>query len=419
MQSSWEDQPEHKPDVSHLSRLWRFVHPYRWSFALTFAILTVSFGVEVLRPFLVRLAIDGPVKDAVGGGAPETSQIRWLGLAYLALTAVVVALNYAYRMASALNGQRVIRDLRQSLFEHILRLPPRFFERNPSGKLTTHVVWDVENLNQLIATGVLQTLFDLFKVVGILALLFFVDVDVDLALLTLLTTPVILVTGVVFRSFARRSYRKVRLRLAQQNAFTSEVVGGVRITKAFGREAEVEGHYSSLAGRTAGAWSQNILHFTLFFTVVDLSLRVTQVGILYIGGMGIIEGTLSAGALVQVWLLFAMLTEPVRELGNKYNLLQNAPVEHRAHRSDLRRTRRPARTRASRAEPARPRPRSLRGRLLRLQARLRGPVRLGLRGVARSDGGRRRAHRGGEIDVARTRVAALRPERGAGAVGRH
>ena len=73
LQSSWEDQPERKPDVSHLSRLWRFVYPYRWGFALTFAILTVSFGLEVLRPLLVRLAINGPVTDAVGGGAPETS----------------------------------------------------------------------------------------------------------------------------------------------------------------------------------------------------------------------------------------------------------------------------------------------------------------------------------------------------------
>jgi ATP-binding cassette subfamily B protein len=184
------------------------------------------------------------------------------------------------------------------------------------------VVWDVENLNQLIATGVLQTLFDLLKVVGIVGILFFVDVE--LALLTLFTTPVILVTGIAFRSFARRSYRMVRLRLARQNAFTSEIVGGVRITKAFGREAEVESHYKKLVRRTADAWAQNILHFSMFFSVVDLSLRVTQVGILYIGGMGIIEGTLSPGALIQVWLLFAMLTEPVRELGNKYNLLQNA-----------------------------------------------------------------------------------------------
>ena len=180
----------------------------------------------------------------------------------------------------------------------------------------------VDNLNQLISTGVLQTLFDLLKVGGILAVLFLVDLQ--LALLAALTTPVILGTGMLFRSFARRSFRHVRRSFARLNSFTGEIVGGIRVIKAFGREAEVEDHYRDLTRATTRAWDRNILHFTLFFTVVDLSLRVTQVAILYVGGTGIISQTLAPEDLVWFWLLFAKLVEPIRELGSRYNLLQNA-----------------------------------------------------------------------------------------------
>ena len=148
-----------------------------------------------------------------------------------------VALGYAFAMLTTRNGQRVVRDVRVQLFAHILRLGPRFFERNPAGKLVTRVTSDIENLNELIATGVLQGLFDLLKIAGILVVLFWIDVR--LALVTLLATPAVIAISLAFRKYVRESYRRVRGALARQNAYTAEMIGGMRVTRLFGREVAV------------------------------------------------------------------------------------------------------------------------------------------------------------------------------------
>jgi ATP-binding cassette subfamily B protein len=309
-------------DLSYLRRLWPFVRPYRGAFALCLAILIVSFGLEVLGPFLIRWAIDGPIADAVAG-RPVASGAAWVfGAAYLGMTLAAVSLGYVYGMVTALNGQRVVRDVRMRLFAHLLEVSPRFYDRNPAGKLVTRVTSDVENLNELIATGLLQTLFDLLKIVGILAVVF--AIAPGLALYLLVATPVVIVVSLVFRRYVRASYRAVRGRLARQNAFLAEAVAGVRTTRAFNQENAVLAHFRELNGDTRSAWLQTIFHFALFFSIVDLSIRLTQVGILWVGGNGIVQGTLTAGTFVQFWLYFNKLTDPIRELGEKYNVLQSA-----------------------------------------------------------------------------------------------
>jgi ABC-type multidrug transport system fused ATPase/permease subunit len=232
------------------------------------------------------------------------------------------ALGYAYAMLTTRTGQAVIRDVRAALFAHLLVLDPGFFERNPAGKLVTRVTSDVENLNELIATGVLQSLFDLLKIGGVLAVLFLVDPG--LAWFTVLSTPFVIVISLVFRKYARDAYRSVRARLAKQNAFTAEAIGGVRTTRLFEREPWVDQTYAELNESTRQAWGRTVLQFALFFSLVDLAIHCTQVGLVWIGGTRILAGVLSVGVFVQFWLYFGKISEPIRELGEKYNVLQSA-----------------------------------------------------------------------------------------------
>ena len=317
-----EDPENPSVDLSYLKRLWPFVRPYRRAFGGCLLMLLASFGLELLGPFLVRWAVDGPVRDAVDGRAVDVQSLWLLGGGYLAMTVGAISLGYAYGMLTALNGQRVVRDVRMRLFSHLLYVSPRFYDRNPAGKLVTRVTSDVENLNELISTGVLQTLFDLLKIVGILAVLFFIAPK--LALFLLLATPVVIAASLVFRRFIRASYRAVRGRLAHQNAFLAESVAGVRTTRVFGQERAVLDHFRELNGRTRGAWLRTVFHFSLFFSGVDLAIRLTQIGILWVGGNGILDGALTAGVFMQFWLYFQKLTDPIRELGEKYNVLQSA-----------------------------------------------------------------------------------------------
>ncbi|MHC5066750.1 MAG: ABC transporter ATP-binding protein, partial [Planctomycetota bacterium] len=117
---------------------------------------------------------------------------------------------------------------------------------------------------------------------------------------------------------------KVRGCLGRLNAFISEMIGGMRTVRAFGQEEPVFGHFSKLNTETQGAWRQTVLFFALFFAIVDLVLRWSNAGLLLVGGSGILSGTVTIGIFVQFFLYFGKLTEPIKALGEKYNVLQSA-----------------------------------------------------------------------------------------------
>lgn len=317
-----DDAPAGRFQLGFLARLWPFARPYRRGFAACLGILAISFVLELLGPWLLRHAIDGPMRATGQPRGERLAELAWYGAAFLGTTLAGAVLGYVYGLLTAWNGQRVIRDVRRRLFDHLLGASLQFHERNPAGKLTTRVTSDVENLNELIATGVLQSVFDLLKIAGVLVVLFFLDFE--LALFTVATTPIVVLISVLFRHNAQRAYRAVRGRLALQNAYTAELIGGVRTTRAYAREAAVAARYAARNHDTALAWRDTVLHFSLFFALVDLALRATTVGLLWFGGSAVLDGTLQPGQFVQFWLYYGLLSAPVKELGEKYNVLQAA-----------------------------------------------------------------------------------------------
>ena len=309
-------------DLAHLRRLWVFVRPYRRGFALALLILLVSFVIELAGPWILRRAIDGPLAQALAGDAMAHGPLLWLGAAYLLSTLCGAGLGYGYALLTTYNGQAVVRDVRARLFGHLLGLDAAFFERNAAGRLVTRVTSDVENLNELIATGVLQSLFDVLKIVGIVIVLFVVDAR--LALFTVVSVPVVLVLSVLFRRRARDAYRAVRGHLARQNGFTAELIGGVRTTRLYERESWIDARYGDLNRDTRQAWGRTVLQFSVFFALIDMVVHFTQTGLLWIGSNGILGGGMTIGLFVQFWLYFGKITEPIKELGEKYNVLQSA-----------------------------------------------------------------------------------------------
>lgn len=323
MSAPYEDElPEARFQLSFLRDLWPFVRPYRRAFAGCLLLLFTSMVLELLGPWLIRLAIDGPMRDSEAGEAARLSSLWWYGAGFLGVVAAGALLGYIYGLFTAWNGQRVIRDVRRQVFEHVLSTDLAFHEANPAGKLTTRVTSDVENLNELISTGVMQTFFDLLKIVGIVAVLFFIDLE--LALFTVATTPVVIILSALFRKRAQTAYRAVRSRLALQNAFATELIGGVRTTRAYGREEAVCSRYHERNAATTESWRDTVLHFSTFFSLIDFALRATACGLLWIGGSAVLDGELQPGQFIQFWLYFSMLTGPIRALGEVYNVLQAA-----------------------------------------------------------------------------------------------
>jgi ATP-binding cassette, subfamily B, multidrug efflux pump len=317
-------------DSSILRRLATYARPHRRLFAWSFVVLAALFALDLLGPWVWRHALDGPVLEAervraADPGAPVSAQIaefwRWVAL-YLGLVAASVALRYLEVAQLNRTGQVVIADLRARLFAHMQRLDLSFFDRRPTGALVTRVSSDVENLSEMFTSGLIVLLFDFVKVAALLGFLFWLDWR--LALVVLAGTPFLVGVSLVFRGGARRAHRAVRARLSRMNGYLQEVLQGMRVVQMFRREERVSQRFGEHLASYLRANLRTIFLFALFFPVIDFFVNAIQGSTLWSGGLRISGGGLTYGEFVQFWFYVALLVAPIRELGERYNILQSA-----------------------------------------------------------------------------------------------
>jgi len=317
-------------DSSILRRLAHYARPHWKHFLASFAVLAALFALDLLGPWIWRHALDGPVAaalqarelDPAADVAPHVGTMRNWVLFYLGV--VVLAIFLRYLEVSQLNrtGQLVIADLRARLFAHVQRLDLSFFDKRPTGSLVTRVSSDVENLNEMFTSGLIVLLFDFVKVAGVLVFLLWLDWR--LALVVVAGTPFLIGVSLVFRGGARRAHRQVRARLSRMNGYLQEVLQGMRVVQMFRRERAVARRFDEhLAGYLA-ANLRTIFLFALFFPVIDFVVSAIQGTTLWSGGIWISRGELTYGEFVQFWFYVALLVAPIRELGERYNVLQSA-----------------------------------------------------------------------------------------------
>jgi ATP-binding cassette subfamily B protein len=307
---------------AQLLRLWPFVRPHRLRVGLAFTLLLASFAIELVGPFLIRSAIDGPLSATDEPMPQRRDRLLWIAFGYLGIVVAGTAFSLTFALITARIGRSVVRDLRVALWSKLVRVDVRWHDQNPSGRVVTRVTTDLENLDELVSSGGLLAVFDLLKLLGILTA--FALVAPRIFLLVLLAIPIAIALSVVFRRRARAAYAAVRTALADQNAFTAEVLGGIRTVRAYGREDFVEARYGERNAATRSAWDRTVAAFAAFFAIVDGVLRLAQAAILLLGGHAVAGGSLSAGSLVQIWLYFGKLQEPIRQLGERYHVILSA-----------------------------------------------------------------------------------------------
>ena len=311
-------------DTSLFRRLLEFIRPHRRLFVASFAVLLGLFAGELFGTWIWRNAIDGPVAGAAGAEdrAPFVRELLgWVGL-YLGLVVVMTALRYLETSVLTRTGQAVVHDLRARVFRHLQHLDLGFFDRRPTGALVTRVTTDIENLSEMFTSGVVVLFFDALKVLVVLAILF--SINAQLALITLATTPLLIGVSLGFRGGARRAHREVRARLARLNGYLQEVLNGIRVVQVFRREERVAGRFNEALDRYFEANRRTIFLFALFYPAMSLAVYVIQGAALWAGVVAITGEALSYGAFIQFWLLLNMLVRPIRELGERYNVLQSA-----------------------------------------------------------------------------------------------
>lgn len=333
-------------------RLLHYLKPYRLLVASSIFLILVNTGLSLIGPLLIKEAVDGPLAlpaqgieereltglgqsmadigawmglDPITVGATAADRAQWLWLLvgiYASTLLVQILMRYGETMVLNLTGQNVMRDLRLQVFAHLQKQSASFYHTNPVGRLVTRVTSDVESLNELFTSGFVTLVGDILAITGIVIMLFWTNSD--LALMVLSTAPVLLISTTIFRKFARKHYREVRRRLAHINAFTQESISGMEVIQVCRREKEQATRYSEINGKLRDAHLKSIFWYALFFPTVEL-LSVVALGIIVVqGGQRIEAGTATFGEFFLFWTYLTRLFTPVRDLAEKYNLLQSA-----------------------------------------------------------------------------------------------
>jgi ATP-binding cassette subfamily B protein len=312
-------------------RLLRYLKPYV-RLLIPALILTLLLNLlGVLQPKFTQYAIDWYI-------LPRTTDGLTL-LVVLFLGVQLVRFLFAYLQTILLNtvGQYVMFDIRRELYDKLQHQEVAYYDRNPVGRIMTRLTNDVDALNELFTQGVTDVLGDLVMILAIIAVMLWMDVR--LTLVTLLTVPMLVAATTWFRKGARRGYDMVRTRLARINAFLQEHIAGAQTVQIFNAEAKSLRKFDLINADYRKANIDTIFFYAVFFPLVDFIGAVGIALVIWYGGYRVMQNTpqqtvLTLGALVAFIQYSGFLFQPIRDISDKYNVLQAAVVaSHRIFRA--------------------------------------------------------------------------------------
>ena len=297
-------------------RLAAYVRPYWPLVAVAIGCLFAEGALQLVGPVLTERVID------VGVPYHDTTLIRNAVLLFVLTLVVQFACAYGETILTSLLGQRVMRDLRLQMFAHLERLPIAFFDRNPVGRLVTRVTADIEALNELFTAGVVSGLGDLFTLLAIAV--YMLAVDWRLAVASFGVIPFVYLTSHVFRVKVRQAYRDIRIRLARINAFLQERLTGMRIVQLFGREHSEAVRFDGYNRAHLDAHLRSITVYALYFPAIEILTSVAMASLI-VGAAGRVHAaTLKIGVVAAFFQLVRRFFQPLQDLSDKYNTLQQA-----------------------------------------------------------------------------------------------
>jgi ATP-binding cassette subfamily B protein len=319
-------------------RLLGYLRPYLRLLAPALALTLTLNGLNVLYPKFTQWAIDWHIVPAREGRAPFDLAFRgllWLAAAALGVRLLVFLFGYVQSVLLNTVGQHVMYDLRSELYQKLQRQEVAYFDRNPVGRVMTRLTSDVDALNELFTAGVTEVLGDLVVIGAIVGIMLWMDWRLTLA--TLVTVPLLLAATTWFRKHARRGYDLVRTRLARINSFLQEHLSGAQTVQIFNRERKSREQFHDLNDEYRRANVETIFYYAVFFPLVELIGSVGIALVIWYGGYRVLStggAGLTLGALVAFIQYSQALFQPIRDLSDKYNVLQAAMVaSHRIFRT--------------------------------------------------------------------------------------
>jgi ATP-binding cassette, subfamily B, multidrug efflux pump len=314
-------------DAGAARRLIRYLGPYKRMVGVA---LVLTVGLNLTRqvgPLLTKWAIDdyvNPASEAAMGLDQAFRGIMILSLVYILSLAVTLGVGYFQDVLLNTIGQRVMYDLREQIFGKLQTVEVAFYDTNPVGRLITRLTTDVDALNELFTSGLVEVLGDVVLIAGALGMMFYFNWR--LALVSLTVVPLLVAATAWFRRGAREGFRRVRTKIARLNAFTQEHISGAQTVQLFNREEKALGQFSDINAAHLKAHIDTIFYYAVFYPLVNLISAIGIAAIVWYGGGKVIQNAITIGTLVAFLQYTQRLWQPIQDISDKYNVFQAAVV---------------------------------------------------------------------------------------------
>jgi len=303
-------------DARLMKRLLRYVIPYWKWMVLAVMLMLANSLFQISLAFLTQIAIDDYIAIS------DTSGLFEIALIFMGAILLGFGTTWAQLYITQWLGQKVQHDIRMQVFQHIQKMDLKYFDNNPVGRLVTRVTSDVNVLNEMFSSGLVTVIGDIFMLVLIVgALLYY---NWQLALITFVVLPLLVVATFIFRAKARDVYRRVRLKVARLNAFVQEHITGMKIVQLFVQEKRTFTNFDEINRDLLHTHLKGIYYYAIFFPTAEIIGVISLALLLYYGGLRVEESILTFGELVAFIHLVERFYRPVRDLAEKYNILQSS-----------------------------------------------------------------------------------------------
>lgn len=302
-------------DERMLRLLWLYARPFKGLFAAALLVMLLGTAADLVRPYLLKIAIDEQVavKDAAG-------LMRTAGI-YLATIIAGALLAYGQAYLLQYIGQQIIFDIRQKVFRRLIDQPYQEAAEQPVGRMVTRVTNDIEALRDLYTDVLVAFASDSIVLVGIIIAM--LVMDWQLALVSFTVIPLMFVLATTYQKFARQAYRLVRERTAAINTFIQETLNGILVVKAFARFSRTEQEYDVLNRDYLGAGLKEMRSFAIFRPLVEVIYTIAIILVLWSSGWQKV-GSVDVGVVIAFLRYVEKFFGPIKDLSEKYNLLQSA-----------------------------------------------------------------------------------------------
>ncbi len=311
-----EDKIHQGEDSGMAWRLLAYLKPY-WKLVILASVLSLLIALFTLAgPKIVQVAIDRYMATGDAQGVINMSVL------YLLTIIIILGLEYWREWTTAYVGQKAMFDLRKDIFNHIQSLSLPYFDRHPVGRVMTRVTSDVAALNEMFAQGLTTLAGTVFMLVAIAGILFYKNWL--LALLIFASLPLLILAAIWFRNTVRAGYRQVRAKLSQMNSHLQENLSGIRTVQAYNRQALNYLQFQKLNDEHRQANLTTVFAYAVFLPITELIAAIALAAIVWYGGIESVTGAITVGTLVLFIQYSQKFFQPVKDLSEKFNVLQTA-----------------------------------------------------------------------------------------------